>query len=70
MIGLSKSNCQSVVLIIRGEIEAIPLKSDQKLEQSLPDARLVSINEAGHFPFIEIPEEFTRLVSDFIRRNS
>ncbi|TVQ02911.1 MAG: alpha/beta hydrolase, partial [Balneolaceae bacterium] len=39
-------------------------------EQSLPDARLVSINQAGHFPFIEKPEEFTKLVSDFIRKHS
>ena len=62
-------NLHIPVLIIRGEIEAIPLESDQKLEQTLPNAELVNIPQAGHFPFIEKPEEFARIVSGFIRRN-
>ena len=63
-------NLHIPVLIIRGEIEAIPLESDQKLEQTLPDAELVNIPQAGHFPFIEKPEEFKWIVADFIEQNS
>ena len=57
---------QVPVLIIRGEIEAIPLESDRKLEEILPHSELVIIGQAGHFPFIEKPEEFRRLVAEFI----
>jgi proline iminopeptidase len=63
-------NLHIPVLIIRGEIEAIPLESDQKLEQTLPNAELVNIPQAGHFPFIEKPEEFARIISGFIRQNT
>ena len=57
---------QVPVLIIRGEIEAIPIESDRKLEEILPNADLVSIGQAGHFPFIEKPEEFRKLIAEFI----
>lgn len=57
-------------LIIRSELDAMPVEADQKLEQTLPDARLVNIEKAGHFPFIEQPEEFFAIVSEFIREHS
>lgn len=56
------------VLIIRGEIEVIPIESDRKLEEILSNAQLVSISEAGHFPFIEKPQEFIKLIAKFINR--
>ncbi len=59
---------QVPVLIIRGEIEAIPIESDRKLEEILPNAELVSIDQAGHFPFIDKPEEFRKLIVDFVNR--
>lgn len=62
-------NFNAPVLIIRGEIEAIPIESDQKLEDTLLNAKLVSISRAGHFPFIEKPVEFNKLITDFILDN-
>ena len=60
-------NLHIPVLIIRGEIEAIPIEADRKLEETFPDARLGIISQSGHFPFIEKPEEFMNLISEFIK---
>lgn len=56
------------VLIIRGEIEAIPLESDLRLKETFQDAKLVNIAEAGHFPFIEQPELFREVITEFLNR--
>lgn len=55
------------VLIIRSDLEAIPVESDQKLKETFPDARLVNFDKAGHFPFIEQQQAFTDSVIQFIR---
>lgn len=54
-------------LIVRAEMEPIPLASDRRLLETLPNARLESIDRAGHFPFIEQPEAFAALVGRFVR---
>ncbi len=54
-------------LIIRGEIEVIPVESDRKLEEILKNGKLISIDKAGHFPFVEKPEEFTELIINFVK---
>ena len=54
-------------LIIRGEIEAIPIESDRKLVKILKNGKLVSIDKAGHFPFIEKPEVFRELIINFVK---
>ena len=33
-----------------------------------PKAQFVMFEKSGHFPFIEEPEEFIRVVADFLRR--
>lgn len=60
-------NFEAPALIIRSEIEAIPIESDRYLENILKNGKLISIDHAGHFPFIEKPEEFTKLILNFIR---
>lgn len=54
------------VLIIRSDLEAIPVESDQKLKETFQDARLVNFDRAGHFPFIERRQAFTDSVLQFI----
>ncbi len=54
-------------LIIRGEIEVIPVESDRKLEEILKNGKLISIDKAGHFPFVEKPEEFRELIINFVK---
>jgi proline iminopeptidase len=33
-----------------------------------PKAQFVMFEKSGHFPFIEEPEEFVRVVADFLRK--
>lgn len=63
-------NLHNPVLIIRGEIEAIPIEADRKLKETFSDARLVTISQSGHFPFIEKPDEFKNLILEFIKSES
>jgi proline iminopeptidase len=55
------------VLIIRAEMEPIPPSSDEKLSDTFQKSTLISIDRAGHFPFIEQQAEFNALVSRFLK---
>jgi pimeloyl-ACP methyl ester carboxylesterase len=43
------------------------VKTAQRLQQSLPDARLVTIPDAGHLPQVEQPDVFVRAVLEFAK---
>jgi 4,5:9,10-diseco-3-hydroxy-5,9,17-trioxoandrosta-1(10),2-diene-4-oate hydrolase len=45
---------------------AVDVSSAEPLKQALPDCQLKVIEGAGHLPFEETPDEFNRLVLDFI----
>src|SRR5438270_2115216 len=45
---------------------AVDIGSAEALKHALPDCQLKVIEGAGHLPFEETPEEFNRLVLDFI----
>jgi pimeloyl-ACP methyl ester carboxylesterase len=45
---------------------AVDLRSADALKRALPDCQLKMIEGAGHLPFEEMPDEFNRLVLDFI----
>jgi pimeloyl-ACP methyl ester carboxylesterase len=47
---------------------AVDLRSAEKLRRSLPASELKLIEGAGHLPFEETPDEFNRLVLDFVDR--
>jgi len=47
---------------------AVDLRSGEALRRALPDCKLALIDHAGHLPFEETPDEFNRLVLDFLRR--
>ena len=47
---------------------AVDVRSAEPLRQALLDCQLKVIEGAGHLPFEETPEEFNRLVLDFIDR--
>lgn len=55
------------VLLVHGSGDPTPIEMVRELESALPDARLVEIDEAGHFPFIERPGEFFGAVDAFVR---
>ncbi len=56
------------VLVIHGDEDPRPLEGVKALVEALPDAQFEVIAGAGHQPWVERPQEFTRLVRAFLRR--
>jgi 3-oxoadipate enol-lactonase len=56
-------------LVIHGEQDQVVVHANgQQLAQRLPNARFVSLPDAGHLPFLEDPPGFARLVRDHLRQ--
>ncbi len=55
------------VLVIHGAREPIPVPSAREWEVAFPNARLVLIDGAGHYPHVERPQEFFAAVEEFLR---
>jgi proline iminopeptidase len=53
-------------LILHGEQELIPMRLVEEWTQALPNARLVRIPGAGHFPFVERPDVFYPALDAFL----
>jgi pimeloyl-ACP methyl ester carboxylesterase len=47
---------------------AVDLRSAERLRRALPASELTLIEGAGHLPFEEAPDQFNRLVLDFVER--
>lgn len=58
---------QAPTLVIWGERDALlPLAIGEQLRQRLQNARLVVLRGAGHNPMWDRPDEFNRVVGDFL----
>lgn len=54
-------------LIIWGRQDGhVPLSHGELYQRSIPGARLAVIDRCGHVPMLEQPDEFVRVVSDFL----
>lgn len=54
-------------LLLWGDTDReVPLKDGKRLQQEIPHARLMVFRDCGHLPHEEYPEEFTKLVSEFL----
>ena len=58
-----------VLLVYGGADKLTPPKIGERMQQEIPDARLEVIEDAGHLPNIEQPEEFNRLVLEFLAQH-
>lgn len=63
----SLAKVQAPTLIIHGEEEAIPLDLVREWERSLPQAELMTVPEAAHFPHVERPELVFGALERFLR---
>jgi pimeloyl-ACP methyl ester carboxylesterase len=45
----------------------VPLAGGQELKRHLKNAKLIVMDQAGHLPYEEYPEEFNRILLDFLR---
>lgn len=55
------------VLVIQGEADPIPIAASEAWASTLPNARLLIINGAGHMPQFEQPEVFFKAVETFLK---
>lgn len=60
--GLEK--VKAPVLIIHGKQD--PLESAEEVHATFPGSKLVMLQDAGHFPWLEKPEEFYRTLAAFL----
>ena len=59
--------CKPETLLIWGRNDdAAPLEDGQRMEREMPDAGLVTIDNAGHFAFLEQQYMFLRVLSSFL----
>lgn len=56
---------QPTLVITGGRDRLTPPKAGQALAAALPDARLISMDDAAHAPFLSHPDIFARTVEDF-----
>lgn len=57
------------VLVVHGGKDClVPLANSKRVVERLPGARLVVFDGCGHVPHEEEPEEFSRVVSDFLAK--
>jgi len=62
------SEVHAPTLIVMGDKDALDIHSiSQVIHDGVPGSKLVSISEAAHTLVMEKPEEFNRVVADFLR---
>ncbi len=54
------------LVIVGRQDEFTPVAKAEEMEQQLPDCKLVIIEDAGHMPNLEQPDEFNKAVLDFL----
>lgn len=53
-------------LVIHGDYDFVPLECATHIAQAIPGARLVVLNECGHFSYLERPDRIGEEVSSFM----
>src|SRR5579871_5322319 len=54
-------------LVIWGDHDFFPLEVAEHISRAIPNAKLVSLKDCGHFAYLECPGEVRGAVSDFFR---
>lgn len=53
-------------LIVTGTDDTMPLEATREWESAMPNAEMVVLEDTGHYPHVERPEEYFRVVSGFL----
>jgi 2-hydroxy-6-oxonona-2,4-dienedioate hydrolase len=56
------------LVILGGDDDTLLHTIADKLEQDVPNVKRVTISETHHMPNMEKPEEFNRIVLEFLRK--
>jgi pimeloyl-ACP methyl ester carboxylesterase len=54
------------IYILGGASTIVPPETQQQLKKTLPDCRIVIMPGLGHYPHLEAPEEYVRIVQGFL----
>lgn len=56
------------VLVVTGDLDAVTgMRAGEAVAGSFPNARLHTLKDTGHYPWIDSPGSLTRLLQDFLR---
>jgi len=56
-----------ILYVLGGRSTIVPPATQEELKKVLPQARIVTMPGLGHYPSDEKPEEFVRIVDDFLK---
>lgn len=65
----SLSQVEVPTLVIHGTKDPLPMEGAKAWTSTLPNCHLLGLEGVGHFPYIEVPEEFFKAVNHFLERN-
>ena len=54
-------------LILQGDHDAIPKAAIERMAEHITGSQLIWLKNCGHFPYIETPDDFFRLIRDFVK---
>ena len=56
------------VLVIHGTKDPLPLEGAKAWASILPNGRLMALEGIGHFPYLEVPDQFFKEVNQFLSK--
>jgi esterase len=59
-----------VLYVLGGRSTIVPPATQEELKKTLPQVRIVTMPGLGHYPSDEKPEEFVRIVDEFLKARS
>lgn len=62
---LSRIDC--LTLIIHGDYDTVPVKAAYTIRDLINGSRCIILRDCGHYPFIESPTEFFKIVHAFLQ---
>lgn len=54
-------------LVIHGKQDVIPFWTAEKTAKSIKNSKMVTLENCGHFPYIETPEQLKKAIGEFIK---
>ena len=61
------ADIQAPTLILHGAEDLLPVAAAQDMEEALPNGRLVVVQGAGHFPWLEQPDATRTALAEFLQ---
>ena len=55
-------------LVITGDHDFIPVEIAERIAAAIPNAKLVTIKDCGHFTYLECADDVRSALQDFVRR--